>query len=90
MGQPVDQGSIEKSMRRSSIPTSIPLFEQNDCDSDELSVVTTETFGVGKAIFGLHFTVEPDNVGDSLPSPLPTPSSVQRLLRLLGRSSSHA
>jgi len=46
MGQPVDQGSIEKSMRRSSIPTSIPLFEQNDCDSDELSVVTTETFGV--------------------------------------------
>mmetsp|Transcript_15183 Transcript_15183/g.34715 ORF Transcript_15183/g.34715 Transcript_15183/m.34715 type:complete len:327 (-) Transcript_15183:45-1025(-) len=46
MGQPIDQGSIEKSMRRSSIPTSIPLFEHDDCDSDEVSVVTTETFGV--------------------------------------------
>mmetsp|Transcript_15186 Transcript_15186/g.34725 ORF Transcript_15186/g.34725 Transcript_15186/m.34725 type:complete len:323 (-) Transcript_15186:45-1013(-) len=45
MGQPIDQGSIEKSMRRSSIPTSIPLFEHDDCDSDEVSVVTTETFG---------------------------------------------
>mmetsp|Transcript_17266 Transcript_17266/g.40144 ORF Transcript_17266/g.40144 Transcript_17266/m.40144 type:complete len:325 (-) Transcript_17266:58-1032(-) len=44
MGQPIDQGSIEKSMRRSSIPTSIPLFEL-DCDCDEVSVVTTETFG---------------------------------------------
>jgi len=34
----------EQSMRRSSIPTSIPLFEL-DCDCDEVSVVTTETFG---------------------------------------------
>jgi len=31
-------------MRRSSIPTSIPLF-QIDCDCDEVSVVTTETYG---------------------------------------------
>jgi len=38
------QEGIENSMRRSSIPTSIPLFEI-DCDCDEISVVTTETFG---------------------------------------------
>ena len=42
------QEGIENSMRRSSIPTSIPLFEI-DCDCDEISVVTTETFGAGTA-----------------------------------------
>ncbi|EJK72370.1 hypothetical protein THAOC_06105 [Thalassiosira oceanica] len=42
--EPIYQEGIENSMRRSSIPTSIPLFEL-DCDCDEVSVVTTETFG---------------------------------------------
>jgi len=44
MSQLIHQEGIEKSMRRSSIPTSIPLF-QIDCDCDEVSVVTTETYG---------------------------------------------
>jgi len=46
MDQSTKQKGIEESMRRSSIPTSIPLLENDDCDSDEVSVVTTETFGV--------------------------------------------
>ena len=50
MMQKVHPG-IEESMRRSSIPTSIPLFEI-DFDCDEVSVVTTETFGAGTTIFG--------------------------------------
>ena len=86
MMQKVHPG-IEESMRRSSIPTSIPLF-QIDFDCDEVSVVTTETYGAGTAhrLYNLPWS----QTKHAFPHPLASPSSVQRLLRLPSRSSLHA
>ncbi|EJK44914.1 hypothetical protein THAOC_36509, partial [Thalassiosira oceanica] len=70
MGQPIYQEAIEKSMRRSSIPTSIPFFELDDFDCDEVSVVTTETFGAGTTIWTEHLHCNKTKLRKLFPYPL--------------------